>query len=720
MKGPKLTKLVLASTIASLSSAVLAQEFALEEVIVTASKREQSLQNVPIAVTALSAERLIESGVSDVEDMTVLTPGLTVGYQGGGVVLYLRGVGSSDVTAGAESAIAMYVDGVYMPESYGNQMAFNNIERIEVLRGPQGTLFGRNATGGLINIVTKDPAPETYIDASVSYGNYDTVGANFYGSTGIFDDLAADLSLYYSNQRKGYGTNIANGQDSNLTEELLLRSKWLWTPSEDTRISLALDYTDIKTDKGTAYRLVGETKSLIEGTSHPGGFYDINANFQPLTDVDGWGAALNIRHSLGWADIVSISSYRDTEVFFTFDNDITPTAAIDVIADVQTRKSLSQEFQLVSTGDGPLTWIAGLYYFNDEAGFDDPRGLVLGGVALPTYPASLHTINMIDTESWAIFGEGTYELTPTTRLTLGARWTRDERELDGRVDIFMPGAGIIQTIPNSSLGAEDQLSYEEPTYRVILDHDFSDNIFGFVSYSRGFRSGSFAVVDASNPPFEPETLDAIEIGLKTQWLDRRLTVNLAAFDYSYENMQFVIQRGITTMTENAAESSIRGFEIETSFAATASLDLFLTASFLDAEYDAFPDASKSEPIPTGGNVITSGDAAGNKIMRTPDLTLTTGVNYNLPTELGDFDFNFTYYYNDGFYWHPENRLKEDAYHIVNANVSWSHANSPWSLTLWGKNLLDEEYSIYTETGPFADQYSPGAPLTFGLEIRARY
>ncbi|MFA5631860.1 MAG: TonB-dependent receptor [Porticoccaceae bacterium] len=713
-------KLALSSVISALSTPVLAQGFALEEIIVTASKREQSLQNVPIAVTALSAEKLVSSGVSDVEDMTVVTPGLTVGYQGGGVVLYLRGVGSSDVTAGAESAIAMYVDGVYMPESYGNQMAFNNIERIEVLRGPQGTLFGRNATGGLINIVTKDPGQETFIDASVSYGNYDTVGAKFYGSTGIADDLTADLSLYYSDQREGFGTNVANGRDTNITQELLLRSKWLWTPGDDTRVSLALDYTDIATDKGTAYRLLGNSRSLMEGTPHPGGFYDINANFQPITEVEGWGASLNIRHALAWADFVSISSYRETEVFFMFDNDITPVPAIDVTADLQTRQSISQEFQLVSTADGPLTWIAGLYYFNDDAGFDDPRGLVLSGVALPTYPATPHTINMIDTESYAIFGEGTYELTPTTRLTLGARWTRDERKLDGRVDLFMQGEGVIQTIPNSSLGTENRLSYEEPTYRAILDHDFSDNVFGFVSYSRGFRSGSFAVVDASNPPFEPETLDAIEIGLKTQWIDRRLTLNLAAFDYSYENMQFVIQRGITTVTDNAAESSIRGFEIESSFAATPNLDLFLTASILDTEYDSFPEAARSIPVASGGNEVTSADASGNKIMRTADLTLTAGTNYHLPTALGDFDVNLTYYYNDGFYWHPENRLKEDAYHIVNANITWSRANSPVSLMVYGKNLLDEEYSIYTETGPFADQFSPGAPLTFGVELRAQY
>jgi iron complex outermembrane receptor protein len=161
-------------------------------------------------------------------------------------------------------------------------------------------------------------------------------------------------------------------------------------------------------------------------------------------------------------------------------------------------------------------------------------------------------------------------------------------------------------------------------------------------------------------------------------------------------------------------------DIESSFHVSDNFKVFLNAAFIDAEYDAFPDAAQTTPVPTGGNALSSADASGNKIMRTPDLTLNTGFNYRIPTDLGDFDVQVTYYYNDGFYWHPENRLKEDAYHLVNSTITWSRMGSPFSVSLWGRNLLDEEYATYVETGALADQYSAAPPLTFGIALRVQY
>jgi iron complex outermembrane receptor protein len=478
---------------------------------------------------------------------------------------------------------------------------------------------------------------------------------------------------------------------------------------------LTADHENIESDTGIAYSIVPPSRALADGQPHAGGFYDINANIQPFQRVDAWGVALHARHSLRAVDLVSITAYRKNRIHFGFDNDITPVAGVDV--DIFTRRdSFSQELQVMSNTDGRFTWITGLFYFDDEAGYGPPHGLSLQGIFLPTAPAGPNIKNMIDTQSYAVYGEGTYALTDDTRLTLGARWTRDERKLSGKIDVYLPGVGFVAEVPTPEI----KKTFEKPSFRVVLDHDFTSDVFGYVSYNRGFKSGNFNTVDATNPPFEPETLDAYEAGVKTQWLDNRLTINLAAFHYKYKNMQFVTQQGVTTQTKNAAGAEIDGAEVDLSWLVTDNFSVTAAGSYVDAKYTKFPEGTCTEPIPTGGNIVTTCDVKGNRVLRTPEWTFTVMPSYRFNTPIGQFDANVTYNYNDGFFWHPENRLKEDPYHIVNADLTWSRPDSPFSITLYGRNLLDERYSLYTETGPLANQYSAAAPLTWGAEFRVQF
>ncbi|MFA5632013.1 MAG: TonB-dependent receptor [Porticoccaceae bacterium] len=707
-----------AAGLLALSQAALAQEgggrLSIEEIIVTAQKRAESLQEVPITISAFNSALLDRTGVADTDDLTVVVPGLQMGRQIGSSAPFLRGIGTQNSSAGDESSIPTYIDGVFMSSMVASVQSFSNVERIEVLKGPQGTLFGRNATGGLIHIITKDPQQEFSANVRASYGSYDTINTSFYATGGITDNVAADIAISYANQGEGYGKNLTTGNDINKADihSNALRSNWLIDFSENTQARLSLDYAERKENTAIARQPAPGVIGVDGVTTFSGDFYDIQANGDSFTDSESWGASLKITHEFGNVDLVSISAYRENESLQLLDQDATPANII--LAPLQIESEFfSQEIQLLSTYESDLQWLLGLYYMNDTSKYNP---FELGGLGVAPAQRFMGFPTQ-DTESYAAFAQATYTLTDNTSITAGLRFTRDERELD--VSRYMDLGVTNMVLPQ----IQRSESWTEPTWRLSIDHRLTDGVMAFASYSRGFKSGVYNTagilsVAGTVGPVDPEVLDAYEIGVKADLLDNRMRFNASVFYYEFTDMQLTrIDSGITQLL-NAAEAEVLGAELDLTAVVTENLELRVGLSVLDSEYTSFPGAPITQP--DAGQPVTIGDASGNKLIRAPDYTFNVGATYEVPTEYGIVGTTVNYYYNDGFFWEPENRLAQDSYSILNAEISWASPDEKLRLSIFGKNLTDDEYSFYANSGGFGDLVSAGAPRTGGFAVEYNF
>lgn len=721
MSGQR-SKISLAIIAAALSTQAFAQQ--LEEVVVTAQKRSQSIQDVPISISAFTASELEKAGISTYDDLGLVTPGLQSSRQVGASAPFLRGVGVQATSVGLESPVAIYLDGVYVSGTVDGIMQLNNIERMEVLKGPQGTLFGRNTTGGIIHIITADPTHDTQLDLGVSAGNYETYGGKFFGNVSLSDTVAVNLAMTAQRQDDYFGENTFTGNDVGYEEYTNVRSKLLWEPSDKTAVKLSARWSERHDDIGVVRGCAKTaTYGCAAGLQPHDDINDETANIDGESKADTWATALTISHRFDSFDFLSITSFKNTDSSQEFDQESGPVAAIKAVLN-QDDDTFTQEFQISSNDDSkPYTWIAGLYYYYDDWKYDP---LFLEGLAVqfqitpPLFGVPLSVLEIysgVETESYAAFAEGTWNFTDATRLTLGARYTKDDRKNSGRSDYFNPGEPIY-----ASLSFDTDKTWDDPTYRAVLQHDLTDNVMTYVSYNRGFKSGSFNTVNTfgyAYDPVEPETVDAYEIGMKGDFFDNTFRANLAAFYYDYSDIQLQkIDNGISLL-QNAAGGEIYGLDAEAQAALTDNLTLRLGLSLLDTEYTDFPGCQINTPDPSAspfgaGNITTVGDCSGNELIRSPKYTYNIGGVYNLPTSTGIYGLALTVAYNDGFYWEPDNRAKEDSYTVVNAEASWTSVNEKYKLTLWGKNLADEEFSAYTTEAVFGDTWAGAPPLTWGV------
>jgi iron complex outermembrane recepter protein len=699
----------------------------LEEIVVTAQKRSESMQDVPIAISAFSANELAKSGIKSYDDLGLVTPGLTSSRQVGAAVPYLRGVGAQSTSVGVESATAMYLDGVYVSGTVDGIMSLNNIERIEVLKGPQGTLFGRNTTGGVISVITKDPTFESQAHVSAGFGNYDMTSGGFYGSTGLSDNIAVDLSVVARRQNEGFGKNFVNGDEVGFEEYTSVRTKLLWEITNDTTAKLSARWNENDDDIGVIRSCVNAEFGCV-GFSQPlSNLNDVEADSTGFSERESMAFSARVDSAFDFMDFVSITSYKDSESlqFFDFDSSFLPAATAALNQDDQT---FTQEFQFLSNDNSKdYSWIVGLYYYNDEWSYTPLR---VAQPLSPAYPGSpigvaVNADDTVDTESYSAFGEFKYDITLDTSLTLGARWTNDDRELYGQTIIENPINTVFMTIP---FEASD--SWSEMTYRAVLNHNFTDDVLGYISYNRGFKSGAFdsVVFNGIAPePVEPEILDAYEIGAKGEYFDGLVRLNTALFFYDYSNIQLQKIDGsgsgaANSILLNAAESEIWGLEMD----GQALLGEYFTARFglayLDSEYTDFAGCVINTPsgsvAPTGtpGNIRTDGDCSGNDLVRSPELTYNIGLVFDMPTDSGIYGASIMAAYNDGFFWEPDNLHAEADYTVVNAELSWLTSDEKFGITLWGKNITDEEYSVYTTAASSGTVGAGAPPATFGITL----
>ena len=677
---------------------------ALQEIIVTAQRRGEDLQSVPLTVSAITAQEAERMGITDTSSLTAAVPGLDFSRQANAATPFIRGVGATTSLIGNEASVATYVDGVYITAPQAALFTLNNIEHIEVDKGPQGTLFGRNATGGVVQVNTRDPSQDTRIDAQLGYGNYRTTTESLYASTGITQDLAADISLYDLYQSKGWGKDVTTGVDAYTERDFGGRTKLLWTPGEHTRITLAGDFSVSEAEQGLGLSPLPGTLGL-DGVTSNSGFYNTAVDPNDYYKSTQYGGSLKVEQDLGWAKLLSISAARRYRVPFGLDQDATPLDLIE--ANIQGRdRSYSEEIQLQSTGTEKITWIGGIYYLNDVA---DYQPLGLSGLALQGLAYS-DVFSTQSLRSYSGFGQTTIEVIDATHLTLGVRYTSDHRGIVGETALPLGPGGS----PIAAELASQSAVFSKPTWRAALDHQFTNDLLGYVSYNRGFKSGVFDSLAYSNPAVKPEVLDAYEGGVKSELFSHRLRINGSVFDYKYKNIQIdQLENGVSTLL-NAAKAKIYGADLDVTAVPFSGLTLGTAMEYLHGRYQSFPNAPLYTPLPTGGDLPSSFNAAGKTTVRSPDFVGNVTASYTIPVSFGSFDVVAGDYYNSGFFWNPDDRVKQPAYALVNASVTWTAPRADWDVRIWGKNLTDRRYYSYETDQEFGDDASPAPPLTYGI------
>lgn len=743
---------VLVTTTSIVSSDARAQK--LEEVVVTAQKRSEDLQDVPISVSAHTGDSLEKLGLYSIDSLQEVTPGVAfVTGAGGASQMYIRGIGTNTSGANNENAVATYSDGVYHSSPINNAGAeFFDVERIEVLKGPQGTLFGRNATGGAVLITTKRPSADTHGRIEASYGNNSAGGVNGYLSgalsekAGIYGSLAAAHS-----QSDGYVESLNPALDD---EEVAgnqydsARVQLVWDANDDLSFRMIGDWTDFRDDAPAAQQIQEDIYTLAEllggtVTREPNTYI---GNLDPETSGDAWGVSLTADWTTDLLDIKYIGSYRDFYSKQRADIDQSDLNLFNFAVDGETVAN-QQEVQFYSNNEGPLQWIGGVFWYKDE--YDTSSGQhfcttpgsnpaqLAAEMAMPcplTMPNPATTLvgsTGRDLETIAVFGEISYDISERTSITLGTRYTEDELTLNSAEQFvllpndFSDPTGFTKVQVFDRPGEVDE-SQDSMSYSVVLTHHFSFSTMAYASFKTGFKSGVFdtGVFDDTTPT-EPEEVDAYEIGLKSEWLDGTLRLNAAAYYYEYNNLQvntaLDLSEGgnIGVSTQNAAEAEIAGADLELLWLVTSNLKLSFGGNVQNAEYTDFPDGVGYTTTGPGG--ITEevvADLSNTSLPRSPDYSFNIGADYYLPLggDNGTLDFNVNWYHSDDVPVFEVPGIEIDAYSLVNASATWTSSHEDFYVRLWGRNLTDSDDTQLgiTSLQGFGILGTYRADMTYGL------
>ena len=716
----------------------------LSEIVVTAQRREENLQEVPIAVSAVTSDSLENTGIDASNDLPQLVPSVQFTRSGPSGLFFVRGVGTTNAASGEEGANAVYVDGVYMPDLGQTVNRFNNIQRVEVLKGPQGTLFGRNATGGLIHIITRDP-PRDALEAKgeIGYANYQTVSGKLYVGTPLSDTLAWDVAFTGQDQGKGWGYNLTRNEDAKQNDYWGVRSKLIFEPVDTLKFTLSGDYLENDDDTSLSYGIAKESIQ-IDGSGPTRG-YDTLVGDDVFTHNELWGLSLTGELDLGFADLTSISAIRRNNTNSFIDVDAVGPAIVQLDL-ISNSRSFQQEVRLASASTTPFSWQVGMFYLNSKArNRQVQRGALFGALGL----TGIDIDATMKTDSIAVFGEATYDITPTTHLTGGIRYTEDKRKfLGGRTLVFTNGF----LFPQGQ--ADPNLKYNEVTYRISLRQDISDDINVYASFNRGFKAGAFSLQSPADPPVQPQYIDAYEVGLKSELFDRRLRLNLAAYHYNIDDYQIrsaAVATPGSSQLLNAAQVKVDGFEAEFEAAPTDGLSIFGGFSYVDSKFKRFggPGADFQAPIiypnfattPTtcqpadlglrdpgilgtgpriGGWTTCLGNVSGNRTALAPKFTATLGATYIVPVNLdGELRLTALYSYNDGFFFEPDNKVRQDSFHLFNASAEYKF-DEHWGIEVWGRNLGDTQYAAQKLTSATGTTVTLAPPRTYGVKVKFEF
>ena len=712
----------------------------LEEIVVTAQKREQSIQDVGMAITALGQDRLVDAQVQNIQDLQGMAPGLTLGETFGFAQIMVRGIGTDNPFAGGDPSVAMHVDGVVTGQSSAQLGSLFDIQRIEVLRGPQGTLYGRNNTGGSINVITNKPTEEFSGYGRFSVGNYDLFQFDGAVSGPFSEQLLGRLAVKIV-ERGGYGENLVNGDDIDDASQQSGRGQLHWLPNDAMDMLLSFEYhreddnNYMPKFRAGSYPnppIAALLPQPIAGTraTDP---RDIYSNALLQNEREQWSLSGAFNWQLNdMFKLASITNYQEFEKVPQQDFDMTEIPFYVQSEQFETSQ-FSEELQLHYAGNR-LHGLVGLYYYYEEIKSDNrlhqaipvpPCGPATNTVL--NYPITnlcFHFRGAVNAEAAALFANVNFDITDTITLNAGGRYSYETRK--GFTDRWVVPAG--PNLPNG-LTFADEGSFNDFTPMVGLEWKPVDNLMLYATYSEGFKSG-ILLSGQRTPLLDPETVEAYEFGMKGRFLDDRLQLNAAGFIYDYTDLQQgrsvpAGATGFTLVYENAASADINGAEAEFTWLATDQFSIDGSVTYLDATYS---DYVTTDPFDTVFFLLGLAPPApleqlsGNRLVQAPEWAWTLRGIYDFATPYNGWSGEAVLEasYKDDVYFTQFNydALGQESVTTINANLKFTSPDEKWALNLWGKNLTDED--IYTGTfiinGSRTNAGNLAPPRTFGATL----
>lgn len=685
-----------------------------QDIVVTAQRRSERLQDVPAAITAFNANQLQKMGIDSTAGLSQVTPALNFTQSGHSPQPTIRGIGTRGINAGDESIVPIYIDGVYQAFIPSALMQLTGVERIEVLKGPQGALLGRNAMGGAINIITETPSSTPKGSASVSYGNFDEVIAKGYISGGT-DTLSGSLAGGYDRDH-GYIHSLTSDERYGKTKDLALRGKVRFAPSTRFDATVSGSYVNNIGDVGLwYYPLNGNTSGRrIPGTVFgTGDGYTTAQSITPRNDVRQYAGTLTFGFHLDGVDITSLSGYQNNKLQYLTDSDAS-SANVGTTRFRQTSHNFYQEVYAVSKNASPFQWIVGGTYFHDLSGFSPyvitSRAVSTTGILGATTVTSL--VSSLKTDAFAAYVQGSYKFGDHLTLTAAGRYTYEKKDFNSQVS-----SPTLLTLANKA-------NFKKFTPSGTLQYTFNRDFNVYAKVGTAFKSGLFntsATSGIATRPVKPETLTQYELGLKSRvasWLH----LDLSGFYTDYKNLQNNARDPVTGVAflQNAGAAVLYGGEIEATISPIHRLNLNVGLSALHATYKDFTNASVIIPavvngVAIGGNTSAIVDVSGNKLLRTPFFTANVGGNYSVPLGSGDVSLSGNIFYSGASYWDATNRIREQPKVLANAEIGW-HQSKGLGVALWGENLFNTNYNLYVTPSPTADNAMVGKPRTYGVRV----
>ncbi|MBB5210544.1 TonB-dependent receptor [Microbulbifer hydrolyticus] len=700
---------------------------ALEEVTVTAQKREQSLQDVPVAVTALTGDELDNMGIQALDQVARQSPNVTLEASratNSTLTAYIRGIGQQDPLWGFEPGVGVYIDDVYFARPQAALLDVFDVERIEVLRGPQGTLYGKNTIGGAIKYVTRSIAGDASSKINLAVGSHNQRDIKASGSIPLVEDKLWVGAAFASLSRDGYGEYVGpqfEGEENGNKDVFAYRLSMEAQPTDALNLVLNYDNTSDDSNLRGGYRM---TPGFVDGAAPLNNVHDTRSGMDPTNQqVNSEGLALTVSYDVNESiQFKSITASREGDQQTAIDFDSEQLGLVEAPFFVTSDEQFSQEFQLIFTGE-KLSGVAGLYYFDGDAfgafDLDVYKSLYNDG----TNPLiGTRTIGDVNTVSKALFANGTYQFNDAWSMTLGGRYSKDEKTTNGFFSSYnvLAGAGDF----NNQITAtdfKDSVTFSDFSPRASVEYFASEDVMLFASFSKGFKSGGFdpraniTALPQSAEPFDSEVVETVELGVKSELADGRLRLNATLFNNDYTDMHVKTSVGIDIDGDgnsdsfagqviNAGSASGLGGELEAIALLTDNLSANLTVGIINAEFDEVMLLNRAtEQVENAADLMV--------VSYTPESTVNFGLTYDTSAFGGELMLNANASYRGEVHMYEiETLLDQEGYTLFDINAVWVSPAQNWTLGLHGKNLTDEEYrtSGYPFTG-IDDGTTPAQP-----------
>lgn len=678
------------------AEAEVAPSVQLDQLLVTAQRHEQTLQQTPVSVSVFTPQQLEHKAVTRIDDLKYDIPNITIQQNtatSSGAKIFLRGVGQDESMFTADPAIAIYIDDVYIPRQNGAMFDLLDVERIEVLRGPQGTLYGRNATGGAIRYITRKPKGDERLLGEVTVGNFGRLDGRLLYNTRVGEQTDVSAAVM-SRHRDGILYNESTGKHVNDSSVLAARLGLSHPVGEASTLNLSLDA--LRESSGPSF---ASPVRHVDGKTQPvlGNLYRTRSDLVGgINRMDQDGLAATLDTDLGWALLRNVAHYRQMEAEIHVDVDGTDQLRYHLYQD-QSQDQHGYELQLISTGAGRWSWTGGLFYFH-EGNHQPTRNDVFttGGT----------TVVEQDTDALALYAQATWAVNDRLNLTFGGRYSHEKKDLS---------LNAYRASGEPDWSVQRAQSWSSPDWKFIADYAFSDTLMGFASIATGFKSGGFngrGASPAAVTTIDEEVLTAIEAGVKAQLFDNRLRLSAAYYHNDYDALQLsAVDANGVLFVMNASGARIQGIEVEAQAQITARLGLSASLGTIDSRYQDF------EPW-------NAGRFEGKGLKQAPELQWQVSADYVRPVATGRVVATGQVAYTDKYYQNQE--LSElpatPAHTVVNGRVAYEYGMGQWSVGLWGKNLTDRRVSAggFDIPGIGVAVIYPSLPRTFGLDFRYRF